>query len=196
MSGLIPVKIQGFLFAVQREKPQQERWALLAAREDRAILKPGCIIMVDQAQEPLADFLSFMSKRGLSSTSQRKVIAEAFFSYPGHHSLEEFYRHLAKTDPSIGQTTVYRTLKLLCEAGLANEIQFSDNITRFEVNKPRQHHDHMICLNCGKIIEICDPRIEALQKEIAEKHGFRLAGHSHNLYGYCETCTQEARDNN
>lgn len=144
--------------------------------------------MSEQTKEALADFFKFMSNRGLSTTNQRKTIAEAFFDLPGHHSLEEFYRHIANQDPSIGQTTVYRTLKLLCEAGLANEIQFSDNIMRFEVATPRHHHDHMICLKCGKIIEVCDSRIENLQKEIAARHNFKLTGHSHNLYGYCENC--------
>lgn len=136
----------------------------------------------------LADFLEFMNRNGLNTTSQRKAIAEAFFESPGHHSLEEFYRRIEAIDPSIGQTTVYRTLKLLCDAGLASEIQFSDSITRFEVARPHEHHDHMICLACGKIIEICDSRIEAIQREIAARHGFTLNGHSHNLYGYCPDC--------
>lgn len=137
---------------------------------------------------PLQDFLSYMNRNGLNTTAQRKTIAEAFFELPGHHSLEEFYQHILNMDPTIGLTTVYRTLKLLCNAGLASEIQFSDNITRFEVVKPHKHHDHMICLNCGKIIEICDQRIENLQKEIASNNGFELQGHSHNLYGICSEC--------
>lgn len=144
--------------------------------------------MTDQIQEPLADFMAFMNRKGLNTTTQRKAIAEAFFEYPGHHSLEEFYRHIALSDPGIGMTTVYRTLKLLCDAGLASEIQFSDNITRYEVAMPQQHHDHMICIGCGKIVEISDSRIENLQREIAAAHGFILKGHSHNLYGLCPQC--------
>lgn len=150
--------------------------------------------MTEEGQEPLADFLEFMNRRGLNTTSQRKMIAEAFFEYPGHHSLEEFYRHIAILEPGIGMTTVYRTLKLLCDAGLANEIQFSDNITRYEVAMPQRHHDHMICIKCGKIVEISDPRIENLQREIADAHGFSLKGHSHNLYGVCAQCRLKAND--
>lgn len=142
---------------------------------------------------PLQDFLSYMNRHGLNTTSQRKTIAEAFFGLPGHHSLEEFYQHISGMDSTIGLTTVYRTLKLLCDAGLASEIQFSDNITRFEVVTPHKHHDHMICLNCGKIIEICDQRIENLQKEIASSNGFKLQGHSHNLYGICAECQNKKR---
>lgn len=139
----------------------------------------------------LETFISFMNHKGLNTTAQRKAIAKAFFNFPGHHSLDEFYRHVAEEDSSIGQTTVYRTLKLLCEAGLAIETQFSDNITRFEVAIPHRHHDHMVCLKCGKIIEISDPRIEKLQKEIAAAHNFDLTGHSHTLYGFCQTCNKQ-----
>lgn len=147
--------------------------------------------MMENTQESLADFLAFINRKGLNTTSQRKTIAEAFFEFPGHHSLEEFYNHIVEQDPGIGQTTVYRTLKLLCDAGLANEIQFSDNITRYEVARPNEHHDHMLCLKCGKIVEIQDARIENLQREIAALHGFALKGHSHNLYGLCEKCKED-----
>ena len=92
--------------------------------------------MSKQNNASLADFLDFMSRKGLNTTSQRRVIAEAFFELPGHHSLEEFYQYILGRDPGIGQTTVYRTLKLLCDAGLAMEIHFSDGITRYEVARP------------------------------------------------------------
>lgn len=144
--------------------------------------------MSKQNSASLADFLDFMSRKGLNTTSQRRVIAEAFFELPGHHSLEEFYQYILQRDPGIGQTTVYRTLKLLCDAGLATEIHFSDGITRYEVARPDSHHDHIVCLSCGKIVEICDQRIEKLQRELAEKHGFSLNGHVHNLYGLCADC--------
>lgn len=144
--------------------------------------------MTDLKSDQLAMFLEFMGRKGLNTTSQRKTIAEAFFEFPGHHSLEEFYKFISAFDPGIGQTTVYRTLKLLCDAGLAHEIQFSDNITRYEIARPNNHHDHLICLDCGKIVEICDPRIEAIQKEVAASQGFELKGHSHTLYGICAQC--------
>ena len=86
--------------------------------------------MSKQSSASLADFLEFMNRKGLNTTSQRRVIAEAFFELPGHYTLEEFYQHILRRDPGIGQTTVYRTLKLLCDAGLAMEIHFSDGITQ------------------------------------------------------------------
>ena len=147
--------------------------------------------MEETKEGQFKDFMDFMSHKGLNTTSQRRIIAKAFFDFPGHHSLEELYQHIINLDADIGQTTVYRTLKLLCDAGLANEIQFSDNITRYEVATPNEHHDHMVCLGCGQIVEICDPRIEKLQRELAEKHGFMLSGHLHNLYGLCHACQKE-----
>ena len=137
-----------------------------------------------------------MSRKGLNTTSQRRVIAEAFFELPGHHSLEEFYQYILGRDPGIGQTTVYRTLKLLCDAGLATEIHFSDGITRYEVARPDSHHDHIVCLSCGKIVEICDQRIEKPAARTGGKmHGFSLNGHVHNLYGLCADCrAAESKD--
>lgn len=140
------------------------------------------------------EFINFMTREGLSNTQQRRAIAEAFFSFPGHHTNEEFYKHVADLDPKIGQTTVYRTLKLLCAAGLASEIQFADNVARYEVANPNRHHDHLICLKCGEIIEIFDPDIERMQLELARRHNFILKGHVHNLYGICQNCSQYAEE--
>lgn len=139
----------------------------------------------------IADFAAFMARNGFSNTAQRRAIAEAFFSFPGHHTLEEFYHHVCQLDATIGQTTVYRTLKLLCAAGLASEIQFGDNVARYEVAAPNSHHDHLVCLKCGRIIEIYDPRIESIQNEIALKNDFSLSGHTHNLYGACASCRKK-----
>ncbi|MGN0009672.1 MAG: Fur family transcriptional regulator [Desulfovibrionaceae bacterium] len=139
-------------------------------------------------------FLAYMNKMGLNVTKQRRIIAQAFFEFPGHHSLEEFYKFVAEREPNVGQTTVYRTLKLLCEAGLAREIHFSDGIARYEVNVGGGHHDHIVCESCGKTVEICDERIESLQREIAEQHGFRLTSHVHHLYGLCSACRRAAEE--
>lgn len=144
--------------------------------------------MTEQQDIAQKDFLDFMARAGLSVTSQRRAIAAAFFGLSGHHSLEEFYQHILTVDPGIGQTTVYRTLKLLCEAGLATEIHFSDGIARYEVARTNSHHDHIVCLRCGKVQEIFDQRIEKLQREMARAHGFTLSGHVHHLYGMCAEC--------
>ena len=144
--------------------------------------------MTEKHTVSVEDFLTFMKRNGFNITTQRCTIAETFFALSGHHSLEELYNIVSRKDSSIGQTTVYRTLKLLCDAGLATEIHFSDDIARYEVARPSSHHDHLICLDCGKIVEMCDERIEKLQRDLAAQYGFTLSGHVHNLYGRCADC--------
>lgn len=135
-------------------------------------------------------FLDFMNKHKMNTTAQRRRIAEAFFNLPGHHTLEEFYQHIQKLDPSIGQTTVYRTLKLLVAAGLASEIHLTDSVAHYEVVSEGAHHDHLMCVNCNKIEEIYDPEIEKMQRSIAEAHDFTLLAHYHVLYGMCRACRE------
>lgn len=148
----------------------------------------------DISEAGLGKFLEFMNSKGLNTTAQRRVIAQAFFGYPGHHTLEEFYQYVQKLDKSIGQTTVYRTLKLLCDAGLAMEIHFTDGVTRYEIATAGSHHDHIMCVTCGKIVEVFDKRIEKLQKDLAEKNDFTLLGHYHVLYGLCSDCRRQREE--
>ena len=93
-----------------------------------------------------------------------------------------------KLYPSIGFATVYRTLKLLCEAGLCRELKFEDGITRYEHLYGHQHHDHLVCTRCGKFIEIIEPEIEKLQEKLFKKHKFLPQRHRMELYGICKKC--------
>lgn len=133
-------------------------------------------------------FLRYMAEQNLNVTRQRLRIAEMFFTMQGHHTLDEIYGAIRRSDPGIGQTTVYRTLKLLCEAGLALELQFGDGVARFEPVNAKAHHDHLICQKCGKTVEVHSEAIEVLQREMAAAHGYRLLGHAHYLYGLCPDC--------
>lgn len=146
------------------------------------------------ATPTVEQFLDFMSRNKMNITAQRRRIAEAFFNYPGHHTLEDFYQHMQTLDPSIGQTTVYRTLKLLCAAGLATEIHFTDTVAHYEIVNAGAHHDHLMCVNCGKIVEVYDSAIEKLQKAVAKAHDFTLLGHYHVLYGLCPDCRNAQKD--
>lgn len=141
-------------------------------------------------------FLRYMADRGLNVTRQRLRIAEMFLAMPGHHTLDELYGLIRRTDPGIGQTTVYRTLKLLCDAGLAHELQFGDGSARFEpvdASSGATHHDHLICQICGRTVEVHSDAIEALQKELAEANGFTLLSHAHYLFGLCPECREKGR---
>jgi Fur family ferric uptake transcriptional regulator len=111
-----------------------------------------------------------------------------FFSTTGHLSAEELYQKVQKVDPGIGLTTVYRTLKLLTEAGLAKERRFGGEPQGVFEKQDEKHHDHLICTRCGKIIEFNEPALEAIQDEVAKKYGFVVEDHKMELYGLCKTC--------
>ncbi len=137
-------------------------------------------------------FNAFAAKKGLRSTRQREVILDIFLSTHEHLSIEELYLKVRGSNPGIGQATVYRTLKLFVEAGLARELTLSDGHTRYEHQMAGEHHDHLVCLKCNAIIEFEDETIERLQKEIAERHGFKLITHKMQLCGICPNCRKAA----
>jgi len=132
-----------------------------------------------------------MAKRGLRSTDQRRLIVETFFQAPNHISIEELLAQVRLQDSRVGYATVYRTLKLLTECGVAFERKFGDGLTRYELADEASHHDHLICVECTKIIEFEEPKIEELQEKIAVRHGFVLQSHKHEMYGVCQECQQK-----
>jgi Fur family ferric uptake transcriptional regulator len=111
----------------------------------------------------------------------------------GHKSLAQIYAQVVKTNPKIGFTTVYRTLKLLTRLGLATQRKFGDGETRYEPTSEGSHHDHLICLECGKIIEFENPALEALQDGIAQRHHFKISHHRMEIYGRCEECDRKKK---
>ncbi len=133
-------------------------------------------------------FLRHIQKAGLKRTAQRDLILEVFLRTEEHLSSEDLYRLVQQEDADIGQTTVYRTLKLLTDAGLAREVRFGDGRTRYEHNYKHPHHDHLICTNCGKTIEFFSADMEALQDQIAARHKFELTHHTLRMFGYCPEC--------
>jgi Fur family ferric uptake transcriptional regulator len=132
---------------------------------------------------------SYLDENGLKHTKQRAAILEVFLETRGHVSSEDLFRKVRELFPHIGHTTVYRTMKILCEAGLASERHFGDEVARYEIKQ--KHHDHLVCVRCGRIIEFSNSMIEGAQKDIARRHGFQLLRHRHELYGYCSECQQE-----
>ncbi|EFI33276.1 ferric uptake regulator, Fur family [Desulfonatronospira thiodismutans ASO3-1] len=140
-------------------------------------------------QDAREQFFQYLAKQKLRFTSQRAIIFDVFWNTQGHISPEELYRKTREQDRSIGQATVYRTLKLLSDAGIAREVDFGDGVARYEPYYGQSHHDHLICKECGKNVEVVDHRIEKLQEELASQHGFTLNEHSMYLYGYCAECS-------
>jgi Fur family ferric uptake transcriptional regulator len=127
---------------------------------------------------------SYINDHRLNTTSQREAIVEQFLRTRDHVSIDELLVKVRKRQPKVGYATVYRTLKLLVDSGLAVERQFGDGQARYEVVGP--HHDHLICVKCGLILEFEDDEIERLQDRIAERlGGFTVLRHRHELYGLC-----------
>ncbi|WJH42060.1 transcriptional repressor [Aliirhizobium terrae] len=122
------------------------------------------------------------AEKGMRMTEQRRVIARILQDSDDHPDVEELYRRSSKVDPRISISTVYRTVKLFEDEGIIERHDFRDGRSRYET-VPEEHHDHMIDLNTGHVIEFNSPEIEALQERIAREHGFRLVGHRLELYG-------------
>ena len=128
---------------------------------------------------------AFIASNGLKHTRQRDVIFEAFVAAGGHVSVEDLLRRVQDAAPGVGAATVYRTLKLFTDAGVAHERQFGDGQARYEAALGDDHHDHLICLDCGTIFEFEDPLIETRQAEVAAAHGLDLQSHRHEIFGRC-----------
>ena len=128
------------------------------------------------------DIEALCAQRGLRITEQRRVIARVLSESEDHPDVDELHQRAAHIDPGISIATVYRTVRLFEEAGILDRHDFGDGRARYEA-APEAHHDHMIDVESGKVIEFVDPELEALQKEIAEKLGYRLVDHRMELYG-------------
>jgi len=139
-------------------------------------------------KQPIQQLSEYLASRGLRSTNQRDIILKAFMEARQHLSADELYVRVKKANPGIGYATVYRTLKLLSGAGLAEGRRFADGFTRFEYKDENTHHDHLICTRCGAIIEFENERIEALQHDVAKRHRFKVQSHKLELYGLCAEC--------
>jgi Fur family transcriptional regulator, ferric uptake regulator len=127
----------------------------------------------------------YMVGKGLRTTEQRRLIVATFFDTEDHLTIDELLERVRAVDPRVGYATVYRTMRMLSEGGIANELHFGDGLTRYEVADEGSHHDHLICEECGLIVEFEEPLIEELQERIAKQHGFEVAHHKHELYGRC-----------
>ena len=144
-------------------------------------------VAVERAQRGL--FRQYLAQQGLKFTSQRRAIAEVFFEASDHSSLTELLDLAKRRQPSIGYATVYRTMKLMAESGLAAAHKFVEGQEAcYEPAVAGEHHDHLICTGCRKIIEFEDDEIEKRQETIARLYGFDVTSHRHEIYGVCPDC--------
>ncbi|MBI3322409.1 MAG: transcriptional repressor [Candidatus Omnitrophica bacterium] len=145
-----------------------------------------------QHQRWLADierrFQAHLERQGLNLTRQRQEILRAFFGAEKHLGVEQVYDLLKKKDPTLGRATVFRTVKLLQECGLLAEVGAANGRSKFELKADRPHHDHMVCVECGRITEFQSPQMERFQDEAIRKLGFEALWHRHEIFGRCRDC--------
>jgi Fur family ferric uptake transcriptional regulator len=133
---------------------------------------------------------AYLTQHRLKRSAQREVILDAFLRAGQHVSVEDLLKVVKRRHPEVGRTTIYRTLKLFKDAGLASELLLGGE-ARFEPALRRDHHDHFVCRVCGEIIEFQSPQIERIQEEIASGLGFRVEGHRHHIFGRCRRCASK-----
>ena len=141
--------------------------------------------------EIIEELKKIVKQKGLKYTDQREIVLSVLLNAEDHLTAEEVYNEIKKehTDSNIGIATVYRALSFLEEVDLITSIAFGTDGKKYESNA-KSHHDHLICTNCGKIIDFMDDDIEKRQDKIAKKNKFKITSHSMQLYGTCETCQE------
>jgi Fur family ferric uptake transcriptional regulator len=142
-------------------------------------------------QREVSQFCEFLKKKGLKLTPQRLRIAETVFNTHKHFTAEQLYGLVKKVEPLVGKVTVYRTLEQLVESEMVEELSIKKGVASYEHVAGHSHHDHVICLNCGRIEELSSERLEKVKKEEAESKGFKVLSHSLKIYGFCPDCRKK-----
>lgn len=148
---------------------------------------------MNKQAEAMHSFARHKVKHGLKSSEKRYFVVEFFLKAQRHFTVEELYNEIKKVRPDISYSTVYRTLKLLRECEVANESMFGESVSRFEPVCKSEHHDHLVCSKCGRIIEFENDKIEKLQSDVAQRYGFSVSAHRLELYGTCRSCRRKKR---
>ena len=139
-------------------------------------------------QKLLNRFKEALKKEGLKYTPQRTAVLEEIIKDKGHRESEEIYLALKKRGQHVSRATVYRTMDILVNNGFARKMNLGDGRARYESKVNSPHHDHLVCMDCGLIVEFMDQKIEDLQDEIAIQYEFQLKRHIHQLFGLCKKC--------
>ena len=135
-----------------------------------------------------------LARKNLKQTKQRQALIDIFIKLATHVSAEELHIAARSAGLDVGLATVYRTLNLLSDAGLVEQKQFSEGRFVYEIVEPGGHHDHLICLDCGAVIEFANDEIERLQEKVAAKHQFELTSHRLDLFGHCQKVKCDRRN--
>jgi len=135
----------------------------------------------------------YLKNKGLLHSKQREQVLDVFLKTEKHLTIGDLYELVRKKNPKIGLATVYRAMRVICAAGLARETDFGDGVRCFEHEYQHQHHDHLVCLKCGKITEVMSPEIEKLQERLAKKYSFTPLRHRMQIFGICRKCKRKGK---
>jgi Fur family ferric uptake transcriptional regulator len=157
---------------------------VVTAARSEAAAGPGAAQLLDA-------FRHYLREHNLPVTAQREQVAEVIFAATGHLSADEIEGTLRSRGAHVGKATVYRTLDLLAQSGMVTPRDFGEGFRRFERAPGRAHHEHLICVRCGKVIEFVNERLERMKALIAEEYGFRHHHHRLEIFGTCPECQQQ-----
>ncbi|MBN2456592.1 MAG: transcriptional repressor [Sedimentisphaerales bacterium] len=138
-------------------------------------------------------FSQYLRKKGMLYSKQREQILDIFLKTEKHPAINNLYDLVRKKNPKIGLATIYRTMEVICDAGLARKLDFGDGTKHYENKYKHPHHHHLICLKCGKIIEITSGKLEEIQRQLAKKHGFTISRDTMKIFGICKTCRRKEK---
>lgn len=143
-----------------------------------------------QKEEFVKSFKVYLSKNGLRYTKEREILIDELISNckNKHFNAPMIYEKMKDKVVKVSRATIFRNLSLLVKAGLLTKVDLGENFDSFEIKKIDDHHDHLICLQCGKVIEFYSKDIEKIQDKVIKKHSFKPLYHKHEIYGYCEEC--------
>jgi Fur family ferric uptake transcriptional regulator len=139
-------------------------------------------------------FARYLNTRRLKLTPERKIVLLEMFKSPGHLEAEELLFSLKRKRKHASRATIYRTLELLVKSGMVRKVDLGHGHSHYELVADHPHHEHMICLGCGKVLEFSDRAMEEALGKLCQKNGFKQASHLFQVFGYCEKCKKQRRD--
>ena len=141
-------------------------------------------------------FRKYLERRGLKLTAERQALFDELFARHEHLEADDLLGRLRAKHKKISRATIYRTLDLLVDSGIVGRVRVGESGYRYERLRAGEHHDHLICNDCGRVLEFFEPRIETLQDEVCERYGFLALSHSHQMRGLCRHCRPRERSEN